>query len=165
MLYFHRLWNVSDGTVWFSLGFERFWVPNVVFPQVLKGFWWNGLVFLRFWKVFGAKCCIFLGFQRFLMKSLVYQRCWKLWVAKAQQNFQSNTFHYQMDALWAISELQAPRSPPELPTHHFSLSNRCLLNHSGVGWFGSLKLKHPWRSKPFNFLWFSKEFCGNALKH
>ena len=54
-LYFLRFWKVSDGNLWFHVGFWRFWKPNVVVAKVLKGFWWNSLAYQRFWKVWMSK--------------------------------------------------------------------------------------------------------------
>ena len=86
MLYFLRFWKVFDGNVWFYAGFKRFLQPNVMFPQVLKGFRWKRLIQCRFWKVFDAKCCISLGFERFLMEKFVLSKVLKGLSAKALSN-------------------------------------------------------------------------------
>ena len=52
-------------------------MQHVVFPQVLKGFRWKSLVLYRFWKVFDAKCCISLGFERFSMEKFGFMQVLK----------------------------------------------------------------------------------------
>ena len=132
MLYFLRFWKVSDGKLWFYVGFRRFLKWIVVFPKVLKGFWWKTLVLCRFWKVFGLKCCISLGFERFLMeifgfmqvlegfgsKMLYLLRFWKVsggivWFIKGSGRFEC-------------------QSVQALPNYSISLSNRCTVNHFGA---------------------------------
>ena len=78
------------------------------------------MYFLRFWSIWDEKRYISWGFNWFGVPS------------GSIQSFRSITFHYQIDALGSISELTAPRRPPELSNHYFSLSNRCLVNHFGA---------------------------------
>ena len=51
--------------------------------------------------------------------------------AKAHQSLQSMTIHYQIDALWSISELRAPRSARASKPLVF-LTNRCSGKHFGA---------------------------------
>ena len=127
-MYFRWFCKACHVKVWFYQGFRRFLKPNVVFPKVLKGFWWKTLVLCRFWKVLGVKCCISLGFERFLMEifgfmqvlegfwshMLYYVRFWMVLegsrASKPYQSLQTIQLHYQIDALWTILELKASRS-------------------------------------------------------
>ena len=43
-MYFLRFWNVLVGNVWFSFGFTRFGLLNIMFPSVLEGVGWTSLV-------------------------------------------------------------------------------------------------------------------------
>ena len=132
MLYFLRFWKVFDGKVWFYAGFERFLMPNVVFPFVLKGFWWKSLVYQRFWKVWVPKRTRASKPLLFIMKTMPCDTYWSSRRPGGNQSFQTITFHYRNDALWDILKLKLQRRPPELLKHHFSLSNRCPVSHFGA---------------------------------
>ena len=121
MLYFLRFWNVSDGNLWFYVGFKRLLKPNVVFIQVLEVLRWNRLVYQRFWKVWMSKRTTraYKPFN-FIIKSMP---CEPFWSSRRPGAPELPKHYFSLSNRWCGKHFGAKgaRRPPELPNKYFSL--------------------------------------------